>query len=89
MLKKDCILIKIPHYSFSGYYYPYDILNDDNINNDITKEDLQIYINNLLNNKESEVIQNLNTELNHIKELDLNSDIECFEFIKNNYNKKL
>lgn len=89
LLKKECISIIIPHYTFSGYQYPYDIINDNNINKNITKKELQNYINNLFIDKENEIIAHLNSELNNIKELDTHSDIKCYKFIKNNYNKKL
>ena len=35
-----------------------------------------------------EVISNLNSELEHIKELDKISDIKCYDYVKNNYMKK-
>ena len=89
LLKSDCISIIIPHYSFSGYQYPYDIFNDDNIIENITKEDLQNYVNQLFIDKKNEILIHLENELNHIKELDRFSDVSCYEFIKKNYNKKL
>ena len=89
LLRKDCISILIPHYTFSGYQYPYNIINDVNINENITKKELQNYINNLFIDKETEIISHLRSELNHIKELDMYSDIKCYKFIKHNYNKKL
>ena len=71
-------MIKIPHYSFSGYFYPFNIIDDNFINESKNKEELNNYINNLFKN-----------ELNNIKELDKLSDIKCYDFIKNNYNKNL
>lgn len=53
------------------------------------KKELQNYINNLFIDKETEIIAHLNSELNHIKELDMYSDIKCYQFIKDNYNKHL
>lgn len=34
-------------------------------------------------------MEHLNSELQHIKDLDKFSDIKCYEFVKNNYNKYL
>jgi hypothetical protein len=89
LLKPDCTLIIIPHYSFSGYQYPYDIINDSNINENKTKDELQNYIDNLLIDNEKEIILKLELELDHVKELDAYSDISCYNFIKNNYDKTL
>jgi hypothetical protein len=89
LLKPDCTSIILPHYSFSGYQYPYDIINDDNINENKTKEYLNNYINNLFIDKSESIILHLDSELDHIKTLDNNSDIQCYQFIKDNYNKHL
>ena len=89
LLKKDCILIKIPHYSFSGYFYPFNIINDNFINENKNKDELNNYINNLFKNNKNDILNHLENELNHIKELDGISDINCYDFIKNNYNKNL
>lgn len=89
LLKPDCISIIIPHYSFSGYQYPYDITNDDNINENKTKEELQNYIDNLFIDNKKEIILHLESELDHIKDLDACSDISCYQFVKDNYDKKL
>ena len=89
LLKPDCTSIIIPHYSFSGYHYPYDIFNDDNINENISKKELQNYVDNLFIDKEKEIILHLEAELNHIKELDTSSDIKCYQFVKDNYDKNL
>tara|TARA_X000001036_G_scaffold438597_1_gene486888 strand:+ start:67 stop:915 length:849 start_codon:yes stop_codon:yes gene_type:complete len=89
LLKPDCTSIIIPHYSFSGYQYPHDIINDDNINEHKTKEELNNYINNLFIDKKKEILLHLESELNHIKELDVYSDISCYQFVKDNYNKTL
>ena len=89
LLKSDCTSIIIPHYSFSGYQYPYDILNDDNINETISKQELQYYVDNLFIDKEKEIILHLDSELNHIKDLDIYSDVKCYDFVKDNYHKHL
>lgn len=88
LLKPDCTSILIPHYSFSGYNYPYDIFNDDNINKNISKTQLQYYVDNLFIDKEKEIILHLESELNNIIELDVYSDIKCYNFVKDNYDKK-
>ena len=41
-----------------------------------------------MNNK-NEIINHLNKELEHIKELDKLSDIKCYQFIKDNYKNML
>ena len=87
LIKKDATVILIPHYSFSGYYYPYDFLQDDNINVNKTKEELQTYINNLLKDKKEDIIKHMNDNLEHIRKLDELCDIKCYDFIKNNYKK--
>lgn len=88
-LKKDCICIKIPQYTFSGYHYPYDFLNDKNINESKSVSFLKEYINNLLKNKQEIINNNLIKELDHIKKLDEISDIKCYNFIKTNYKNHL
>jgi hypothetical protein len=89
LLKTDCTSIIIPHYSFSGYQYPYDITKDDNISETKTKDELNNYINNLFIDKKKEISLHLESELNHIKDLDVYSDISCYQFVKDNYNKNL
>lgn len=89
LLKPDCTSIILPHYSFSGYHYPYDIINDDNVNENKTKEELQNYVDNLFIDKKKEIVLHLESELDHIKYLDACSDISCYQFIKDNYNKHL
>lgn len=84
-LKKDCICIKIPQYTFSGYHYPYNFLDDKNIDDAKSVLFLKDYINNLLKNKKELITNNLITELEHIKNLDEISDIKCHNFIKTNY----
>jgi hypothetical protein len=88
-IKKKCISIKIPQYTFSGYHYPYNILKDENININYSFESLNEYLKNLFINQKKEILKNLDNELLHIKELDTISDIKCYEFIKNNYKNKL
>lgn len=88
LLKNNAKIILIPHYTFSGYNFNYDIINDNFFNIEKTKEDLENYINNLFIDKKKEIIDNLNSELENIKILDTFSDIKCYDFIKDNYNKK-
>lgn len=89
LIKKECKIIIISHYTFSGYNYPYDIINDVFINTDKSKNELRTYINSLFLEDKNKILEHLNKELEHIKNLDLNSDIKCYDFIKNNYNKNL
>jgi len=87
LVKKNCKIIKIPHYTFSGYWYPYDILNDEKFDINKSYEELNNYANNLFLNEEENIKKHLENELNHIKELDKLSDIKMYDFVKNNYKK--
>jgi hypothetical protein len=87
LVKKKCEIIKIPHYTFSGYWYPYTPVDDSNFDINKSKEELHKYVNNLLMDKPKEIKKFLNDELNHIKELDKLSDIKMYDFVKNNYMK--
>lgn len=89
LIKLNCKIITISHYTFSGYNYPHNILNDEFINENKSKYELETYINNLFLEDKEKIIIHLNNELNHIKNLDENSDIKCYDFVKNNYDKHL
>lgn len=89
LIKSECKIILIPHYTFSDYQYPYDILNDTFFDENKSKNELEIYINNLFLEDEEKILTHLDNELNHIKDLDENSNIKCYDFIKNNYDKNL
>lgn len=89
LTKKECQIIIIPHYTFSGYNYPHDIMNDNFIDKDKPKDELETYINNLYTDDKEKILQHLSNELEHIRDLDLYSDIKCYDFIKNNYDKNL
>lgn len=84
-LKKECICIKIPQYTFSGYHYPYNFIDDKNIDEHKPLPFLKEYINNLLKDNLEDIDNNLVKELEHIKNLDKISDIKCYDFIKTNY----
>lgn len=88
LVKNNTKIILIPHYTFSGYNFNYDIVNDHYFDTKKTKEELEEYIDNLFIDKEKEIIENLNNELENIRILDNFSDIKCYDFIKENYNKK-
>jgi hypothetical protein len=87
LVKKDCIIFTIPHYTFSGYHPYFDIVNDTFINENKNKNELEIYIDNLFLNEKDKILKNLNDEFENIKKLDEFSDIKCLDFIKKNYNK--
>lgn len=89
LIKPNCKIIIISHYTFSEYNYLHNIMNDKFINENKSKCELETYINNLFLEDKEKIITRLNSELNHIKNLDENSDIKCHDFIKNNYNKHL
>lgn len=70
IIKPSCIMIKIPHYTFMGYFLEFN--NQDTI-------DLYNY------GTSDQIINNLNSCLDKIKKLDELSDIKCYEFVKQNY----
>lgn len=88
LVKNNSKIILIPHYTFSGYNYNWDIVNDKNFDISKTKEYLENYIDNLFKDEEKEIKENLDNELENIKILDTFSDIKCYDFVKENYNKK-
>lgn len=72
LIKPECKFIKIPHYTFMGYFLEFDYNETINISNYGIKE---------------EIIKNLEKSLEKIKNLDEISDIKCYDFIKDNYQK--
>lgn len=87
LVKQNCKIIKIPHYTFSGYWYPHELLKDEKFDINKSYEELNNYANNLFLNEEENIKKHLENELNHIKELDKLSDIKMYDFVKNNYKK--
>lgn len=88
LIKSDCRSIIIPHYTFSGYHYPY-IIDDSTINENISKENLVKNINNILIDEKENIILHLNDQLEHVRKLDEYSSIKCYNFVKNNYRSKI
>lgn len=86
--KSNCKVICIPHYSFSGYFPNFDIINCNNLNIEKNFEENNKYLSNILFDNKKDILLNLDNELEHIKNLDLLSDIKCYNFIKENYRKK-
>jgi len=87
LIKKDCKLILIPHYTFSGYNYPFDIINNNNISENISLKNLKEYIDNLYADQKKEIILYKDSELENIKKLDQYSSIKCYDFVANNFCK--
>ena len=85
--KESCKIIKIPHYTFSGYFSRYEAKHDLNLNIEKSYNELIKYIDNLECHTDEFIKSNLELELVHIKELDCMSDIKMYDFIENNYNK--
>jgi len=83
--KNTCKIIKIPHYTFSGYFSDHDVLNDKLFDINKSHDELIEYLNNLECHSESYVLKKMELELEHIKELDNYSDIKMYDFVKNNY----
>lgn len=74
----------IPHYTFSAYF------NEEIVEYILkTSKNTEQIISNInnLNIDNDKIINTLNNELNHIKELDKNSSVCMFEFVNNNYKK--
>lgn len=80
-------VIKIPHYTFYGYWYDINCewlkyVDENKINEEFI---------NLLYSEEhhkNEIIENIKVSLDKIKKLDEISDISMFDFISNNYQKE-
>jgi hypothetical protein len=72
LIKPECKFIKIPDYTFTGYFLSFDHNKTIDIANYGTKE---------------EIMKNLEKSLEKIKNLDEISDIKCYDFIKDNYQK--
>lgn len=72
IIKPECILIKIPHYTFTGYFLDFD-----------NQATIDIYN---YGNYEN-IMNNIDRSLQKIKNLDEKSDIKCYDFIKDNYKK--
>lgn len=70
--KPESIIIKIPHYTFIGYFLSFN--NNENI-------DINTY------GSREEIIKNFEDSLEKIKILDEISDIKCYNFIKENFKK--
>ena len=68
--KPECKIIKIPHYTFMGYFLLFDNKESIDINNYGTEEIIKT---------------NFENSMKKIKNLDEISDIKCYDFIKNNY----
>jgi hypothetical protein len=79
----------LPHYTFYGYNYPYKIMEDNNISEDKTYEELKEYFDNLLLNDKDNIIRHADNEIEKIRLLDEFSDVKCYDFVKENYKKTL
>lgn len=75
----------LPHYTFSGYFY--EELTRKLIDENKTISQIENAIANI-NIDEDTVFENLNRELNNIKNLDELGCCNMFEYVKNNYKKK-
>jgi hypothetical protein len=72
IVKPESIIIKIPHYTFIGYFLSFN--NNENI-------EANTY------GSEYEIKRNFEDSLEKIKILDEISDIKCYDFIKDNFKK--
>jgi len=85
--KSDCTVIKIPHYTFSGYEYTYNSLKDNQLSFSKTNAELTNHLNSIYKNNSTDIRQFFNSELNHLKELDKISSICVHNFVENTFNK--
>jgi hypothetical protein len=79
MVKSSCIIIKIPHYTFSGYHMDYNFEPDSAILYDTYDK-----IKNIIFNSDI-VHEHLTNELENIRNLDELSDISMYDIVKDNY----
>jgi hypothetical protein len=82
--KSQCVVIKIPHYTFSGFDYPYNAVLDDNISASMSNSELICYFNELYKNKPTQIQNHLAKELVHLQQLDALSDIKMHPIVVNN-----
>ena len=76
--KKDCIVILVPHYVFSGYWNNFDI--PENFTKDKTyNELLEIYKN--INITEDNIIQNYKSSIEEVINLEANCTVKMSNFI--------
>lgn len=87
LMKEVCHIIQIPHYTFSGYFPKYEAYKDVNFDLSKSYQELQIYIENLPEFSDENIKNNLQTEFQHLKELDELSDIKMYDIIQENYYK--
>lgn len=81
-LKKDCRLILLPHYVFSGYWVNFDLPNNFNIKT--TKSNLvKMYTD--INIDKDVILKNLEDSLNEFKKLEENTTIKMYNTLINNY----
>ena len=84
--KNTCIIIKIPHYTFSGYEYVYDVLQDPHMSFDKTNKEILIHLNTLYKDDEDQIKEFLEQEFQNLSELDKMSDITVCDFTKSIFN---
>ena len=89
--KKECQIITLPHYTFSGYFYYDHIIAKLN---ELDASNLNLYHNNLKNIIDFEEInmddfqKYLTNEFFKLEEIDKLSDIKMYDIVKNNYQKE-
>lgn len=85
LVKNNCIVIKIPHYTFSGYHMDYDFRSDTNLINMIgCTEKLKHYIQHIPFDSDL-VHAHTENELENIRNLDKLSDIQMYDIVRDNY----
>jgi hypothetical protein len=86
LIKKECKVLLLPHYVFSGYHINYFL--PDNFTQDKTDNELKKIINNFSINNEI-IFSNLNNSLEEVKNLELSFDcaISMYDELKENYKK--
>lgn len=89
LIKEDAKFLLVPHYTFSGYFYDNNLIDNviDNSDNIKSSSDIDKLIESNYNFEKDNVIDYLNSELEHIRELDMLGDLNLFDFVKDNYKK--
>jgi hypothetical protein len=83
-VKKNCIVIKIPHYTFSGYHPPINI-SDVNFSLSDTKEKILKAFDQHIHKEAT--ISHYEESLKELERLDLTSDIKMYPYVKDNGKK--
>ena len=85
--KMNCTVIKIPHYTFSGYEYEYNVLDDAEMLFEKTNVEIMNHLTTLYKNDEIKIKNFLENEFHDLKILDEFSDVKMHDFVKSSFNE--